>query len=194
MSAPPTRTRREGAPQASGVASSLSAFGRLSVTALGLGRLRPAPGTWGSLPPLVAVLLLLALGASQWLVVVIMAAGAITASILCVHFGSRAEVAFGRKDPSSVVIDEVAGQCVALLWLPWSRLGGEAITGSLTSGQAIVAVMAFLLFRASDIVKPPPARGLQRLGGGVGILVDDLIAGLYALGAAWLLALAIMRG
>jgi len=169
----------------------LPRFGRLSVTAMGLGHLRPAPGTWGSLPPLVAVLVLLALGAPEWFIALVMAAGAAKASVLCLVYGDRAEATYGRKDPSCVVIDEVAGQCVAFLWLPWSTLGGDAIIGSLTTHQLIVAVMGFLLFRASDIVKPPPARGLQRLRGGTGILVDDLIAGAYALGATWLVALAV---
>ena len=60
--------------------------------------------------------------------------------------------------------------------------------------QTVVAIAAFFLFRAFDIVKPPPARGLQRLGGGVGILIDDLLAGAYALGAAWCVAWFVARG
>ncbi|MBM4112575.1 MAG: phosphatidylglycerophosphatase A [Phycisphaerae bacterium] len=171
----------------------LTALGRLSVTALGLGSLRPAPGTWGSLPPLIAVLVLLALGAPEWLVALIMFVGAAKSSILCLWFGQAAEAEFGHKDPSRVVVDEVAGQCVALLWLPWSKLGGERVLGDLTTSQLAVAVACFLLFRGFDIWKPPPARALQRLRGGAGILVDDLVAGAYALGASWLAALAIMR-
>jgi len=161
------------------------------VTACGLGYLRPASGTWGSLPPVVAVLAMLAFGAPTWLVTLVMAVFALKSSLLCLYYGVAAEGAFGKKDPSRVVIDEVAGQSVALLWLPWHRLGGNAIVGELTSDQLIVAVAAFLLFRALDIIKPPPARGLQRLRGGAGILVDDLLAGLYALGATWLVVLAL---
>lgn len=174
-------------------AAGLSALGRFAITAGGLGLLRPAPGTWGSLPPLVMVLLLLALGAPTWLIAVVMAAGAIKFSIFCLWFGDGAERAYGRKDPSQVVADEVAGQCVALVWLPWSTLGGAVIAGELTTHQAAVAVSAFLLFRILDIIKPPPAHGLQRLKGGAGILVDDLLAGLYALGGTWLVVLAINR-
>jgi phosphatidylglycerophosphatase A len=72
----------------------------------------------------------------------------------------------GRKDPSHVVIDEVAGQLLTLVACPivW---------------QALVA--GFILFRVFDIVKPPPVRSLERLPEGTGIVVDDLGAGAYAL-------------
>lgn len=172
--------------------SALSTLGWISVTAWGLGTLRPASGTWGSLPPVIAVLVLLALGAPTWLIVVAMAVSAIKCSWLCMHYGRAAERAFGRKDPSQVVIDEVAGQSVALLWLPWGALGGDALVGELTMHQAIVAVAAFLLFRAFDIMKPPPANRLQRLEGGAGILIDDLLAGGYALLAAWIISLVLI--
>jgi phosphatidylglycerophosphatase A len=72
----------------------------------------------------------------------------------------------GKKDPSHVVIDEVAGQLLTLVACPivW---------------QALLA--GFILFRAFDIVKPPPVRSLERLPEGTGIVVDDLGAGIYAL-------------
>jgi len=178
---------------AAGSGPPLSLIGRLSVTALGLGYLRPASGTWGSLPPLVLALVLLAFGAPTWLIATLMAVSAVKASVLCLIYGAAAERAFGRKDASQVVVDEVAGQSVALLWLPWSSLGGAAIIGALTRDQTIVAVSAFVLFRVFDIIKPPPARGLQRLDGGAGVLVDDLFAGAYALGATWLVALVLMQ-
>jgi len=78
----------------------------------------------------------------------------------------------GKKDPSHVVIDEVAGQLVTLIACPivW---------------QALLA--GFILFRVFDIVKPPPVRSLERLPEGTGIVVDDLGAGLYALIALQLL-------
>ena len=70
----------------------------------------------------------------------------------------------GKKDPQHVVIDEVAGQLLTLLACPivW---------------QALLA--GFILFRAFDIVKPPPVRSLERLPEGTGIVVDDLGAGIY---------------
>ena len=72
----------------------------------------------------------------------------------------------GKKDPSHVVIDEVAGQLVTLIACPilWKPL-----------------LAGFILFRAFDIVKPPPIRSLEKLPEGTGIVVDDLGAGVYGL-------------
>jgi phosphatidylglycerophosphatase A len=78
----------------------------------------------------------------------------------------RVEAVLGRKDPGVIVIDEVAGMMVAVLLLP--RTPG-------------VLLCAFLLFRLFDIWKPFPAGEAQALRGGFGVVVDDLIAGVYAL-------------
>jgi phosphatidylglycerophosphatase A len=78
----------------------------------------------------------------------------------------------GRKDPHFVVIDEVAGQAIALLFMPANWLGG---------------LIALLLFRLFDITKPFPVRQLENLPEGWGIVFDDVAAGLYALGVASLL-------
>ena len=78
----------------------------------------------------------------------------------------RVEAVLERKDPGVIVIDEVAGMIVAVLLLP--RTFG-------------VLLCAFLLFRLFDIWKPFPAREAQALRGGIGVVVDDLIAGVYAL-------------
>jgi phosphatidylglycerophosphatase A len=74
--------------------------------------------------------------------------------------------ATGLKDPQFVVIDEVAGQLITLIAIPvsWKSL-----------------LLGFILFRLFDIVKPPPVRQLERLPEGIGIVVDDVAAGLYAL-------------
>jgi phosphatidylglycerophosphatase A len=73
----------------------------------------------------------------------------------------------GTKDPQFVVIDEVAGQLVALIAVPlaWKSF-----------------LAGFILFRVFDIVKPPPVRQLEALPEGAGIVLDDVAAGLYALG------------
>lgn len=90
-------------------------------------------------------------------------------SLAGIWAASRVEKVLQRKDPSIVVIDEVAGQMIALLsgpfWLPpwWSIL------------------TAFILFRAFDIWKPYPIRRLEALESGLGIMADDLVAGVYAL-------------
>jgi phosphatidylglycerophosphatase A len=78
----------------------------------------------------------------------------------------RAERLMGDKDPGAIVIDEVAGMILSVLLLPRT-----------TS----VLVVGFLLFRVFDVVKPFPAGVSQRLPGGLGVMIDDVIAGLYVL-------------
>jgi len=78
----------------------------------------------------------------------------------------RVERAAGRKDPGVIVIDEVAGMTLSVLWLPLT--------------PAVLAA-AFVLFRVFDVIKPFPADRSQALPGGLGVLMDDLIAGLYVL-------------
>jgi phosphatidylglycerophosphatase A len=78
----------------------------------------------------------------------------------------RAERLIGGKDPGAIVIDEVAGMTLTVA--PF------ALT-------PMVLAVGFVLFRIFDVTKPFPARGSQRLTGGIGVMVDDLIAGLYAL-------------
>jgi phosphatidylglycerophosphatase A len=154
------------------------------VTVFGLGLLKPAPGTWGSLPPPLLVLGLLWSGAALWVVNVTLALLGVAFGIACVRFGHLAEDRYGTKDPRQVVADETAGQCVALLLLPW-RHTTEPGAWTWNLGLAATAFGAFRLF---DILKPPPINGLQRIGGGRGILIDDLVAGLYALVAAQVVA------
>jgi phosphatidylglycerophosphatase A len=150
----------------------------------GLGHAPIASGTFGSLPPVVMVIILVQLGQPDWLVNLCLVLLGITFSIACIRFGELAEATWGRKDPGQVVADEVAGQCVALFALPWRAPGTDgALAWNLT-----LAVVAFLAFRFFDILKPPPARSLERLRGGFGILVDDLITGLMALVLMQLLA------
>ena len=74
----------------------------------------------------------------------------------------------GRKDPGKVVVDEVAGQMIALFPLTlFARWSTAAV------------ILSFILFRFFDIVKPYPANRLQDLDGGMGIMFDDLVAGVY---------------
>lgn len=159
----------------------------------GLGFLRPAPGTWGSLPtPLLVAALLLA-GAPWWAITIVAASCLALSSAACVAFGRYAESRFGRKDAGEVVCDETAGVSLLLLFVPqaiaelcaWAANPPlEAIiwTGAVTGG-------AFVLFRIFDIIKPPPANVLERLPAGWGVLMDDLMAGIYAAAVWWLLVL-----
>lgn len=139
-------------------------------TFFGSGLLKPAPGTWGSL----AALLLwatLAMGAhapaSTLLIALI--AGSVLSIALGVPAATIAARESGRKDPGFVVIDEVAGQWIALLGSPADWKHG---------------LIALVLFRLFDITKPFPARQLEALPEGWGIVFDDVAAGLYAWGVA----------
>ena len=144
-------------------------------TFFGSGLLKPAPGTWGSL----AALLLWA--AFAWVVqpsALALNAALVTGIVVVIALGvpaaTIAERESGGHDPGFVVIDEVAGQWIALLGCPldWRH-----------------AVIALALFRLLDVTKPPPARQLERLPAGWGIVFDDVAAGLYAWGVAALLRL-----
>ena len=77
----------------------------------------------------------------------------------------RAESYFAEKDPGAIVIDEVAGMLVSLVWIDTGYAGLAA---------------GFVLFRIFDIIKPYPAGRLERLHGGLGIMADDVMAGVYA--------------
>jgi phosphatidylglycerophosphatase A len=150
----------------------------LVVTSGGLGHMRPASGTWGSLPPAVAwiVLALAGVAPGGWTMTIVLIAIAVAASVGCVTFGRWSEQRYGKKDPGQVVADEVAGQAVALLWMPVLAIGvGPAWLDVVATG-----VIAFLAFRMFDIIKLPPANQLQALPHGWGILVDDLVAGVFA--------------
>jgi phosphatidylglycerophosphatase A len=102
--------------------------------------------------------------------VAVLVAAAVTAA--GIPAATRVARAASCKDPAFVVIDEVAGQMIALVALPLSWKS---------------ALASLILFRVFDIVKPPPLRRLERLPGGAGILLDDVGAGLYALAVAQLL-------
>jgi phosphatidylglycerophosphatase A len=137
----------------------------LVATFFGVGHLRPGPGSWAS-----AVTVLLWWLLTRWLTPFWQPAGAFSLAVVAVAIGIPAATRFARamahKDPQSVVIDEVAGQFITLIAVPvsWKSL-----------------LLGFILFRGFDIVKPPPVRRLERLPEGVGIVLDDVGAGLYAL-------------
>ena len=157
----------------------------LLLTTFGLGFMRPASGTWGSMPPpAIAVGLVLLLGQDGLISGVdhgvingVLVVLAIIFSVACIVGGRDAEELFGSKDPSQVVADETAGQSIALLALPWTAVtnGGELVR------TLSIAATAFIAFRVLDIIKPPPARQFEKFPAGTGILADDLMCGVYAL-------------
>lgn len=148
-------------------------FGDWIVTAGGLGRMKPAPGTWGSLPPVALAFALAMMRVDPRTIDMALAAMGLVFGLGCLVWGNAAESRYGKKDPGAVVADEVAGQSLALMWLPWSFEQNDRIIAT--------CAIAFFAFRLFDIVKPPPARGWQKFEGGLGILIDDLVAGFYAL-------------
>jgi phosphatidylglycerophosphatase A len=139
----------------------------LVATVAGIGYVPFAPGTFGSIPGLAIAIGLRALGAPWWAegaaLVLLFAAG--------VWAATAAETHFGRIDPGPIVIDEVVGMLMTTLFLPLSWTGW---------------LVAFVVFRACDVVKPFPAGRAERLPGGIGVMSDDVLAGVWGY--------AIMRG
>jgi phosphatidylglycerophosphatase A len=128
-------------------------------TAGGAGYFPVAPGTVGS-----AVGLILFYGVHR-LPIAFQLAAVVFVSLIGVAAGTRVAQRSGIEDPGIVVIDEVAGMWVSLLFLPLTP---------------VTAVAGFFLFRVLDVVKPAPCRQLEHLPGGWGIMCDDLMAGVYA--------------
>jgi len=124
-----------------------------------------APGTVGSAIG-VAVYLLTARWPAAWQI------GLLAAISLIGTWGATGTArALGREDPGPVIVDEVAGQLLTLL------LTGVGVVG---------AIAGFFIFRILDIVKPWPARNFEALHGGVGIMADDLMAGVYGNILMWI--------
>ncbi len=151
----------------------------LIVTAFGLGKLKPAPGTWGSLPPCVLAAGFLFFDLNPWYTDIALASIVVVSCVLCIQLGPWAEKRFDGKDPGVVVIDEVAGMAIALLFLPHALANTSGLPAHQASGYLII-IGAFLLFRIFDIIKTPPANVMQQFPAGWGILLDDIVAGLYA--------------
>ena len=104
-----------------------------------------------------------------------MAALLLAGSVICIKFAPAAIEATGQNDPGEVVADELAGQAMTFLAIPFF------IPVALTPGQiCIITSAGFLLFRFFDILKPWPIRKLEKFPKGYGILADDLLAGVFA--------------
>lgn len=143
----------------------------LVATLFGIGRLHPGPGTWGS----AATVLLwgaIAYGLEPALRTPVAIALAVLVVLIGIPAATRVARSSGVKDPQIVVIDEVAGQLIALIGVPF---GWKTF------------LAGFVLFRGFDILKPPPVRQLEALPEGTGIVVDDVAAGLYAFAVMHLL-------
>lgn len=152
---------------ASGLADHLS----LALTTFGVGYLPLAPGTWGSA---VGVAIYVAIGqfvqglapsASGTAAVVAVSLTAF--SLVGIWASDRSIELLGNSDPSEAVVDEVLGQLITFLFVPFGIAWPFILVG-------------FLLFRLFDIWKPYPIDGLQVLPGGLGVCADDMVAGVYA--------------
>lgn len=143
-------------------ASATTRIATALATGLGAGFSPVAPGTAGTLVAVpVGWAMLAATGESPALAVLVLVA----ASAVAIWSAGVAAERLGLKDPGQVVVDEVAGYLVSIAFLPasWTTL-----------------LLGFGFFRLFDIAKPPPCRRAEGLPGGVGIVADDLVAGVYA--------------
>lgn len=137
----------------------LDVLATVVATGLGSGFSPVAPGTAGTLVGLAFFWTMRSWSPGAQVAAV--ALGFVAGALAGTHVASR----LGRKDPGLVVVDEVVGMWTALLFVPFTPF---------------TACAGFLLFRLMDIVKPYPARDLEALRGGWGIMSDDLMAGVYA--------------
>jgi len=148
---------------------------RLIASCFGLGWLPIAPGTWGSLPPVLAFSIMLHFGAPAIAITVVMAAFIVAASAACVLCVPAVAALVGKGDPGEVVVDEVAGQAVTYLIIPL------LLPSDLSLKQCcFVTGLGFFLFRALDITKPGPIKKMEAFPAGWGVLADDLLAGAVA--------------
>ncbi|HVF27331.1 MAG TPA: phosphatidylglycerophosphatase A [Pyrinomonadaceae bacterium] len=177
---PPVPTRAEIAPARRRQAG--RDYVALTIATCGVGYMPLAPGTWGSALGVGIYMLMRTASGSLlntasvrgWeltlfeslrttfellLLIVIIIVG--------IWAASRAEPLLGRKDPGTVVIDEVAGQLITFLFVPWNAGWWAVVAG-------------FLTFRLFDIWKPYPIRRLESLESGLGVMADDVLAGAYA--------------
>lgn len=133
---------------------------RTLATAFGIGRVPVAPGTAASIAAFLVAVALPANSFPRWAITI-----AVTASIVGIVVGMRAHADFGVADPPAFVMDEVAGYFVSIV-----RAQKPGI---------LELVAALVLFRVFDVWKPFPVRQAERLPGGFGIVLDDLLAGGY---------------
>jgi phosphatidylglycerophosphatase A len=138
-------------------------------TWFGAGFLPIAPGTWGSLAAIpIAHVIVMFWGVWG------LAGFALAVAVIGTHASGETARLRGAKDPGEVVVDEVAGQAIALLPV-YALVPPDAVVLRIST-----ILLAFLLFRILDVWKPGPIGALERLPGGMGIMADDLLGGAVA--------------
>lgn len=143
---------------------------------LGSGLPRRAPGTWGTVGALIVAIPLLSLGFVPFLMITILAC--LLGSPIC---GRTSELMDGHDNPH-IVWDEWAGMWLTLLPLSYMGIASGNFWQNIAQSSSILAlVIAFILFRFFDIIKPPPIGWAdKKVAGGLGIMLDDIIAGVMA--------------
>jgi phosphatidylglycerophosphatase A len=131
----------------------------LLATGLGAGYSPIVPGTMGTLLAIPVFLLLSCIPSPvyEWTIIAFF--------FLASWVSDKAQSHWGKKDDQRIVIDEIMGFFTAMMWLPKT---------------ALFVTLGFVLFRLFDIVKPPPVRRLEQVRGGYGVVLDDVMAGVYA--------------
>jgi len=131
----------------------------LLATGLGAGYSPLVPGTMGTLLAIPVFLLLSCIPSPvyEWTIIAFF--------FLASWVSDKAQSHWGKKDDQRIVIDEIMGFFMAMMWLPKT---------------ALFVALGFVLFRFFDIVKPPPVRRLEQVRGGYGVVLDDVMAGIYA--------------
>lgn len=140
----------------------------LAISTWGVGYLPLMPGTFGSLVGVGIFFGLTQVAKGNALVAVVLVA-IVVVTFAGIWAAARTEDLANRKDPQKVVVDEVAGQLISLFPLTL-----------FTQWSIVAVIISFILFRFFDIVKPYPAGRLEALEGGLGVMCDDLVAGVYA--------------
>ena len=157
----------------------------LAISTCGVGLIPFAPGTFGSLVGVTIFygLFLACKSSPQYFQVVVIIASLIVTA-LGIWASNYGEKIFGEKDAQRIVVDEVAGQVISYI------LVAPMMIAQL-SKPTIIIIAGFLLFRTFDIWKPYPIRQLEKLGGGLGVMADDVLAGIYAAVVLLFIALAV---
>jgi undecaprenyl-diphosphatase len=148
---------------------------RLLTSVFGMGWMPKAPGTWGSLPIVIIFALVCHLAGTVSSVLITMGAIVLISSLICVQFSPSVIRQTGLQDPHEIVIDEAAGQAITFIAAVFINISSFD-----NAHIFITAIFGFLLFRLFDIAKPWPIRRLEKYPEGWGILLDDLLAGVFA--------------
>ncbi|MEW6127132.1 MAG: phosphatidylglycerophosphatase A [Acidobacteriota bacterium] len=153
--------------------NAIDRFAYLIATGFGAGLMPKAPGTFGAIESVLVFVAAVALPLSPQILLILFSLMSLVSFAAGVWAANRVCKATGLDDPGQIVVDEICGQFIALVPV--------ALAPSWLN-----IVLAFLLFRLFDITKPYPIRKLENFHGGLGVMADDVLAGIYAALLVWL--------